>query len=128
MLQIAQRSGRQLLSLEPGVLGIEVVDHDGEMAVSIARIVRLLAPGIGGQLEFEWGGRVAQVNQREVRKYQPIGNLEVERTGVKIERPNFIENADHRVNRLCHSVQSLARRDDGRAPSAEFVADNEICG
>src|ERR1700738_2053590 len=36
MLEIAQRPGRQFLSLESGVLGLEIVDHDGEMAISVA--------------------------------------------------------------------------------------------
>src|ERR1700716_4602945 len=46
MLEIAQRPGRKFLSLEPGMLGIEIVDHDGEMAISVARNVGLLAPEI----------------------------------------------------------------------------------
>src|SRR5579863_9093945 len=36
MPEIAQRSGRQLLALEPRVLGIQMVDDDGQMAVSVA--------------------------------------------------------------------------------------------
>src|SRR6267154_516269 len=42
MLEITQRPGRQFLPLEPGVLGIEIVDDDGEVAISVARNVRLL--------------------------------------------------------------------------------------
>src|SRR6266852_8991493 len=53
MLEIAQRPGRQFLSLESGVLGIEIVDDDGEVAISVARNVRLLSPEIHGEFEFE---------------------------------------------------------------------------
>src|SRR3984893_2680226 len=85
MLEITQRPGRQFLSLEPGVLGIEIVDDDGEMAISVARKVGLLSPEIHRQLEFERRRRVVQINQSEVRKYQAIGNLQVKRSGVEIE-------------------------------------------
>src|SRR3982074_1043854 len=57
MLEIAQRPGRQFLSLEPGMLGIEIVDHDGEMAISVARNVRLLSLEIHSEFEFEWRRR-----------------------------------------------------------------------
>jgi hypothetical protein len=104
MLEIAPRPGRQFLSLGSGVLGIEIVDYDGEMAISVARNVRLLSPEIHSQFEFERRRHVVQINEREVWKHKEIRNLQVKRTGVEIERPGFIENADHRVNRLCHFV------------------------
>jgi hypothetical protein len=50
---------------------------------------------------------MAQVNQGEIGKYQTIGDLQVERTGVEVERSNFIEYPDHRVDRLCHQFNPL---------------------
>ena len=44
MLEIAQRPRRQFLPLEPGVLGIEIVNYDGEMAVSEAASTAAIAP------------------------------------------------------------------------------------
>src|SRR3977135_2968118 len=85
MLEIAQRPGRQFLSLEPGVLSIEIIDYDGEMAISVARTVRLLSAEIHSQFEFERRRHVVQVNQDEVWKHKAIGNLQVKRTGVEIE-------------------------------------------
>ena len=66
-------------------ISIEIVDDDGEMAISVARTVRLLSPEIHSQFEFERRRRVVQINQREVRKYKAIGNLQVKRAGVEIE-------------------------------------------
>src|SRR5205807_10515138 len=63
MLEIAQWPGRQFLALESGVLSIEIVDDDGEMAIAVARNVRFLSPEIHGQFEFERRRRVAQINQ-----------------------------------------------------------------
>src|ERR1700716_2270484 len=85
MLEIAQRPGRQFLSLESSVLGIEIVDDDGKMAISVARNVRLRSPDIHSQFEFERRRHVVQINEREVRKHKAIGNLQVKRTGVEIE-------------------------------------------
>jgi hypothetical protein len=44
MLEIPQRPGRQFLSLEAGVLEVEIVDDDGEMAISVARNVGSVRP------------------------------------------------------------------------------------
>src|ERR1700750_1389040 len=53
VLEVAQRSRRQLLAPEARVFGIDVVDHDGEMAVAVAERVRLLAIEIDGELDLE---------------------------------------------------------------------------
>ena len=84
MLEIAQWAGRQFLLLESDVLGVEIVDDDGEMAISVARNVRLLSPEIHRQFEFELR-RVAQINQCEIFKHKAIGNLKAKRTGIEIE-------------------------------------------
>src|SRR5258708_36510758 len=78
MLEIAQRPGRQFLALEPGVFGLEMVDDDREMAVSVAQDVRLLAPEIHRQFQFERRRRMAQIDQCEVRKPEMVSHFEPE--------------------------------------------------
>src|SRR6202048_3746008 len=123
MLEIAQRPGRQFFPLEARMLGIEIIDDDGEMAIAVARNVRLRSSEIHREFEFERRRFVVQVNQREIGKYEAIGNLQVKRPGVEIERPRFIENADHRMNRLGHSAQLLEIGDDGGAGFRLALAD-----
>src|SRR5258705_11126426 len=66
---------------------------------------------------------MAQIDQGEVRKSEALGHRESEGARVKIERFRFVENADHRVNRLCHSVQFLRRGETlGRGKRSEVVA------
>lgn len=43
MLEVAQRSRRKSFAFEARVLGIDVVDDDGEMAVAVADYIGLLA-------------------------------------------------------------------------------------
>src|ERR1700733_271346 len=115
MLEIAQWSGRQFLSLESSRLSIEILDDDGEMTVPVAQDVRLLAPEIHRQFQFEWRRWMAQIDQCEVRKPEMVSHFEPEGARVKIERFRFVEDADHRMDRFRHSVQLLEIGDDGGA-------------
>jgi hypothetical protein len=53
MLEITQRPRRQLLSLETGVLSLNIVHDHGKMSVSIADRIRLFAIKIHCELDFE---------------------------------------------------------------------------
>jgi hypothetical protein len=53
MLEVAQRSRRQFFAFEAGVFGIDIVDDDGEMAVTVAKRVGLPAIEIDSQLDLE---------------------------------------------------------------------------
>src|ERR1700728_3768199 len=68
MLEIAQWSGRQFLSLESTVLSVEIGDDDGEMPIPFAQDVRLLAPEIHRQFQFEWRRWMRQIDQCKGRK------------------------------------------------------------
>src|SRR5216683_338772 len=97
------------------MFGVDIVDDDGEMAVAVAERVSLLAIEIDGQFDLEGRGGMAQIDQREIGKFQVIGDFEPERARVEIERSGLVENADHGVDGLCHSVQLLQISDDGCA-------------
>jgi hypothetical protein len=58
---------------------------------------------------------MAQVDQREIGEFQMIGDLESESALVIVDRFRIVENADHRMDRFCHSVQLLQISDDGGA-------------
>src|SRR5882724_9521482 len=115
MLEVPQRPWRELFPLEPDAFGIDVVDNHGKMAVAVAKRVGLLAIEVDGEFDLEWRGGMTQIDQREVRKFEMIGDFEPEGARVEIQRFRLVENADHRVNRLCHSVQLLEIGDDGGA-------------
>src|SRR5258707_11182567 len=107
MLVVAQRSRRQFLPLESDMFGIDIIDNNGEMAVAVAQRIGLLAIEIYGQFDLERRGGMTQIDQREIRKFEVVGDLEPEGARVKIQRPRLVENADHRVNGFGHSVQLL---------------------
>src|SRR5467141_2747600 len=86
---------------------IESVDHNGEVAIAVTQIVRLLAIEIHRQFDFEWRGRMTQIDQPKVREFEMVGHSEPESARIEVKRSGFIEYANHRVNRLCHSVQLL---------------------
>src|SRR5260221_11151366 len=78
MLEVAQRPRRQFLAFEARMFGVDIVDDDGEMAVAVAERVSLLAIEIDGQFDLEGRGGMAQIDQREGRKFQVIGDLRPE--------------------------------------------------
>src|SRR5882724_10734002 len=89
------------------MLGIDIVDNNGEMAVSVAERIGLLAIVIDGQFDLEGRGGMTQIDEREIRKFKMIGNFEPEGARVEVQRLRFVEHADHRMNGFCHSVQFL---------------------
>jgi hypothetical protein len=61
---------------------------------------------------------MTQIDQREIRKLEMIGNFKAEGARVEIQRFRLVEHADHRVNEFCHSVQLLEIDDDATRVSA----------
>lgn len=86
MPEVAQRSWRKLVALEAGMFGVDVIDDDGEMAISVTEHIRLVAVEVDRELDLERRGGVSQVNQREVRKFQMVGDFEPKCAGVEVER------------------------------------------
>jgi hypothetical protein len=87
MLEVAQWPRRQFFSLEPDMFGIDVVDDHSEMAVSVTERIGLFAVEIDGQFDLERRRWMTQVDQREIRKFEMIGNFKSERAGVEPVSP-----------------------------------------
>jgi hypothetical protein len=60
------------------VFGVDIIDDDGKMAVAVAQRVGLLAIEIDGQFDLERRGGMTQIDQREIRKLEMVGDLEPE--------------------------------------------------
>src|ERR1700721_509023 len=86
MLEIAQWSGRQFLSLESSVLSVEIVDDDGEMTIPVAQDVRLLAPEIHRHFHFEGRRWMPKKDRGEAGNPEIVSHFEPEGARVKIER------------------------------------------
>src|SRR6266404_6711323 len=97
------------------MFGVDIIDYDGKMAVAVAKRIGLVAIEIDGQFDLEGRGGMTQIDQREIRELEMIGNFKAEGARVEIQRFRLVEHADHRVNGFCHSVQLLEMGDDGGA-------------
>ena len=69
---------RQPGRLEAGVLGVEVVDDEGDVAVAVAERIGLGPPLVDGELDLEVGLGVAQVDEGEGVEVEPVRGLEPE--------------------------------------------------
>src|SRR5262249_9821786 len=87
---------------ESRVLSGEIIDHDCQMAITIAVLVGLGAAVINGELNLELGFRIAQVDQCEVVEDEAIGHVKAERPSVEMDRAALAENADNNVDRFPH--------------------------
>ena len=85
------------------VLGVQVVDADGDVAVAVAQRVGLGPALVERQLDLEIGLGVAQVDEGEAVEIEPVGHLEPERRAVERDRPVELEHADHHVDGLGHA-------------------------
>ncbi len=83
---------------------IDIIDHDGQMAITVAQIVRLGAALVDRQLHFEIGFGIAQIDQREGFEIDALGNIEAK--GPVVEGNGFflVENTDHRMNGFGHML------------------------
>jgi len=68
------------------VFGVDIIDHDGKMAVAVAKRIGLVAIEIDGQFDLEGRGGMTQIDQREIRKLEMIGNFKAEGARVEIQR------------------------------------------
>ncbi len=85
------------------MLGVEVVDGEGDMAVAGAQVVSLGRALVDGQLQFEIGLRVAQIDQCEAVEIEPVSDIKSEGSLVKIDRTCLVEHANHRVDGFGHN-------------------------
>ena len=106
-----------------GVLSIEIIHGDRQMAITVTQFIRLSPSLVDGQLNFEIGFRIAQVNKGETVEIEPIGHLQSERSLVERDRFLLIQDADHGVNALGQiASNSLFHRDlqRGQVPLFRF--------
>src|SRR5258708_30488355 len=77
---------RRRRDAEPGhsaMLGVEILDDEGEMAIGLAMRVRLGAPVIDGELDLDLLGRAPEIDEGEAVEGEAF--LAVEAEGIAIE-------------------------------------------
>src|SRR5690606_6352195 len=87
---------------EPGMLGRDVIDDDGEMAVAVSEVVGFGGALVDREFELEIGLRVAEIDEREAVEFEPVGDLEAEGLAVKGDRALLVEHPDHGMDDSCH--------------------------
>src|SRR6056297_2034109 len=97
-------AGGEAFSFEAGVFGLEILDEDGQMAIAIAKVIRLGAALVDGQFDLEGAFAVAEVNQCKITEIKPVGDFQPEGAAVEINRPRLVENADHAVDGFGHEI------------------------
>ena len=102
--------GREAQRDETLALGLHVRHAHRDMAVAVAMRIRLGAPLVPGEFEFGVRFIVAQIGEREVRKIQPMRDVEIESLLIEIERAFQIPHANHRVNEFRHERFLLVRQ------------------
>ena len=84
------------------MLGVEIIDREGDVAVAVAVLVRLAPALVDRELDLEVVLRVAQVDQREVVEVEAVRDLHTECLVVELDRAPLVEHPHHHVNRLGH--------------------------
>src|SRR5580693_210687 len=100
----------EALSLETTMLRVEILDHEGDVAVAVAKIVGLGAILVDRELDFVRRLGIRKIDEREVEEVEAVGDVESERFFVESERPRLLQHADHRVDRFRHSAPGPSRR------------------
>src|SRR3954454_20928484 len=83
---------------EPGhaaMLAVEIVDHEGEMAIGLALRIGLRAPVIDGELELEILRRALEIDEGEAVEDEALLAVEAEGIAVEALRALLVEDADH---------------------------------
>src|SRR5260221_372683 len=80
------------------MLGVEIVDDEGEMAIGLALRVGLAAPVIDGELELDVLARALDIDEGEAVEGEALLAVEAEGVAVEALGAVLVENADHRVD------------------------------
>src|SRR5690606_14604185 len=83
-VKLLDRLRLQPLALEARVLGLDVVDREGDMPVAGAEVVGLALSVIDRQLDLEVGLGVPEINEREALELEAVGDLQPERGVVEV--------------------------------------------
>ena len=89
------------------MLGVEIGDREGDVAVAVAERIGLGAALVDRQLELEIGLAVAQIDEREAVEIEAVGDVQSESLPVEIDRARLVEDADHGMDRLGHGCSAL---------------------
>src|SRR5262249_54913123 len=109
MLKVTQRTGRQSFQLEATLFGRDIIDHNGQVTVAVAKPIGLRPVEVDRQLEFERRGRMAQIDEGEAVEFEALGQFEPEGAGIEIARARLVEHANHGMNRLGHHFASFKK-------------------
>src|SRR5580704_5448508 len=85
----------EALGLETAMLRVEILDRERDMAVTVAKIVRVGAILVDRELDFVWRFGIRKIDEREVGEVEAIGDIESERFLVESERTRLVQHADH---------------------------------
>src|SRR5271156_4430481 len=110
VIEFDDLSRLEALGLETAMLCVEILDHEGDMAIAVAKIVRFGAILVDRKLDFVWRLGIRKIDKCEVGEVEAIGDVESERFFVESERSRLVQHADHRVDRFRHSAPGPSRR------------------
>jgi hypothetical protein len=79
------------------------------MAITVAEVIWLCTPLVDGQLYFEVGFVIAQINKRKAFEIDALGDLQTESLIIEGNRLSLIKNAYHRVDGFGHYVTCLSK-------------------
>gem|GEM_PF-6467673 len=77
------------------MFGLDIVDHHGQMSVTIAELIGLCGALVDGQLKLESNFVSRHVDQGKPFKIQTIHHFQAEGHFVIGDRARLIEDADH---------------------------------
>jgi hypothetical protein len=84
------------------MLGIDVIDHNRQVTVAVAQSIGLGAPLVDRQLQLEPHVVADHIDQGEGFEVQPLHDPQAKGLLIKGHGAGFVDNADHRVNKLGH--------------------------
>src|SRR5690606_21396877 len=101
IFEVDQLAHGQAFGRKSGMLSLDIIHHHRQMAIAIAKRIRLGAALVDRQFQLETNLVAGHVDQRKIRKIHPVCDLQPERLFVIGHRAGLIDDADHRVNKFC---------------------------
>src|SRR6266851_1993517 len=110
--ELLDRRRRDAEAGHVAMLGGEILDDEGEMAIGLAVRVGLGAPVIDGELELDVLAGAPQVDEGEAVEGEALLAVEAEGVAVEALGALLVENPDHRVDQLGHrrTITALSTR------------------
>src|ERR1700735_1433080 len=102
LIELDNLARLEALGLETTVLRVEILDDEGDVAVAVAKIVRLGAILVDRELDLVRTLGIREIDEGEVGKVEPVADVEPESFFVESERPRLVQHTNHCVNRFRH--------------------------